>query len=569
MLLSIVTGTYNRLAILQNMIQSARAQLWPGLDYEFILVDGGSTDGTLDWIRSQPDMRLIEHGELRGAIKAFCDGARAAQGDYVLLANDDVEFHPNAILAAIAHLEDTPTCGAVAFADNRVNHSYGVQVHPTRDQSGNKLVTNYAQVGLFRRWLGERAGWWGDTDRLMKDARTYAGDNYLSSRVWEMGYTIDAVPGCAVRDIIFRDDMRQINSASGENDSRLFYTRFANGGAIFGADQQAAPEIDTRLRVLYLPIYEDNHPAQKAQKHGLRDALGKMGICLEFDFVTRNKRGINTHEEITAIARAFRPHVLLTQAHRADTFQVATIKQLRADNPGMICVNWHGDVWPEVYLDPDVLELLSWYDLALVVNATMIPEYEARGIPAAYWQVASEEPQELPDMPTFDVLFLANCYSDSRREFGRMLKSLPYTVGLYGSGWGELGEGTTLYDFATSHALMKNATICIGDSQHPDAEGFVSNRFYETLGAGAFLLHQPIPGFEKLTGFKAGKHYATFTDANNLASQVEFFMTHKKERERIRRAGVREYQKNHTFDAQVRKLFLELIPEKVGQRELA
>lgn len=563
MLISIVTGTYNRLPILQNMIESARRQLWPGIEYEFVIVDGGSTDGTLAWVHQQPDMHVIEHGELRGAIKAFCDGARVARGEYVLLANDDVEFWDNGILAAIAHLEDTPTCGAVAFADNRVNHSYGVQVHPTRDAQGNKQVTNYAQVGLFRKWLGERAGWWGDTDRLMKDARTYAGDNYLSSRVWEMGYTIDAVPGCAVRDIIFRDEMRQINSDSGANDSRLFYTRFANGGAIFGADPQTPPETEAKLRVMYLPIYEDNHPHQKAQKHGLRDALAKAGMCLEYDFVTRFKRGLNTHEEITAIARAFRPHVLLTQAHRADTFQVTTIKQLRADNPAMICVNWHGDVWPEVYLDKDVLELLSWYDLALVVNATMIPEYEARGIPAAYWQVASEEPETLPDMPAFDVLFLANCYSDYRREFGRTLKGLPYSTGLYGSGWGDLGEGTTLYDFATSHALMGNAKICIGDSQHTHAEGFVSNRFFETLYAGGFLLHQPIPGFDKLTGFQAGKHYATFTDAANLAEQVTYYMTHDKEREKIRKAGMRYCRKYHTFDARVRELLLKLIPGKV------
>jgi glycosyltransferase involved in cell wall biosynthesis len=552
------------------MIQSARVDCYPGLEYEFVIVDGGSTDGTLEWCRNQPDIRLIEHGELRGAIPAFCDGARNAQGDYVVMANDDIEFHPNSLLAAIAHLQENPNCGAVAFADNRVNNTYGVQAHPTRNAGGTRGHSFYAQVGMFRRWLGELAGWWGDRDELMSGARTYGGDNFLSARIWEMGYTIDSVRGCRVHDVIFRDAMRKVNGESGVVDSGLFYKRFPNGGPKFGSQPVNAPEHQRGLRILYLPIFEDNHAKQRAQKRGLRDALGKLGTIIEYDYVTKFKRGIDTHEEITAIARGFRPHILFTQVHRVDTFSIQTIQQLRADNPRMICLNWNGDVWDHVLLEPEYMELLRWYDLQLIVNGSILPVYERNGIAAAYWQAASEEPRELPEMPTCDVLYLANCYSDDRREFGKAIKELPYDTALWGSGWdfeGAGGEGVTLYDFASSHALMKNATIVLGDNQFPKAAGFVSNRFFEALGAGAFVLHHPILDFEQYTGFVAGKHYATFEDNADLAEQVEYWMTHDKEREKIRRAGVRHYKKYHTFDARVRDLFTRLIPEKVRIRE--
>jgi glycosyltransferase involved in cell wall biosynthesis len=564
-LISIVSGTFNRLEILQRMVSSVRSQMYKGMDYEFVIVDGGSTDGTLGWCADQPDIHLIEHGELRGAIPAFCDGARAAKGEYVILANDDIWFHDYSILSALAHLEDNPQCGAVAFADNRFENRYAVQVHPTRDSEGNPGFTPYAQVGMFPRWLGNKAGWWGDRDKLMKNARTYAGDNFLSQRIWEMGYTIETAFGCKVHDSVHRDDMRQLNSDSGEKDSQLFYTRFDNGGAIFGARKVLEPKRKERLRILYLPIYEDNHPTQTVQKRGLRDAFQKLGIVAEYDFVTRFKRNINTHDELTEIVRLFRPHVLFTQAHRADTFQLKTIQQMRYDHPEMLCINWHGDVWYDVYMDMDVIELLQWYDLALVVNETVIEPYAEHGITAAYWQVASEEPTEYPEMPAFDVLFLANCYSDDRRRFGEVLKELPYNVGLYGSGWGDLGEGTTLYDFSTSHALMKNAKICIGDTQHTDAIGFVSNRFFETLHAGAFLLHQPIPGFDRLTGFKAGKHYAIFTDDHDLVHQVKRWLNNDEEREKIRLAGHRLCKRKHSFNARVKQLFDELIPELVEE----
>lgn len=68
--ISAVTGTYNRLALLQKMVTSVRQSVG-GLLYEIILVDGGSTDGTLEWCRQQSDVMLIEQGKLLGAVEAF------------------------------------------------------------------------------------------------------------------------------------------------------------------------------------------------------------------------------------------------------------------------------------------------------------------------------------------------------------------------------------------------------------------------------------------------------------------------------------------------------------------
>ena len=90
MLLSIVSGTYNRQPYLEAMMKSCVASMPPGIEYEFCICDGGSTDGTLDVLRGRRDVKLLEHGELRGAIKAFNDAAAMATGDYLLIANDDI-----------------------------------------------------------------------------------------------------------------------------------------------------------------------------------------------------------------------------------------------------------------------------------------------------------------------------------------------------------------------------------------------------------------------------------------------------------------------------------------------
>src|SRR5689334_7817208 len=97
-IISLVSGTVNRLSFLKNMLGSFRSCLLVGIEYEIIIVDGGSTDGTITWCKSQPDITLIEQGEKRGAIAAFDAGAYAANGEYVLLANDDIEFLAGSVL---------------------------------------------------------------------------------------------------------------------------------------------------------------------------------------------------------------------------------------------------------------------------------------------------------------------------------------------------------------------------------------------------------------------------------------------------------------------------------------
>src|SRR3990167_6267712 len=95
MILSIVTGTYNRLKYLKDFMRSCRDSLpsnWrPGIEYEYCICDGGSTDGTVGWLENQPGIKLVKHPELLGGIRAFQDASVQADGDYLFIAGDDLE----------------------------------------------------------------------------------------------------------------------------------------------------------------------------------------------------------------------------------------------------------------------------------------------------------------------------------------------------------------------------------------------------------------------------------------------------------------------------------------------
>jgi glycosyltransferase involved in cell wall biosynthesis len=114
-LVSIVTPSLNQVRYLEQAIRSVLGQEYPRLEY--VVVDGGSTDGSLEVIQryrgrlaqsiSEPD---------RGQADAINKGLRLARGDIVAWLNSDDAYLPGAIPQAVDALEEDPTL-AMVYAD--------------------------------------------------------------------------------------------------------------------------------------------------------------------------------------------------------------------------------------------------------------------------------------------------------------------------------------------------------------------------------------------------------------------------------------------------------------------
>ena len=565
MKLSVVSGTYNRLPLLKKMVQSARNSLPFDIEYEFILVDGGSTDGTLEWCREQPDVNLLEHGELRGAIAAFCDGAKMAIGEYVILSNDDVEFVRDSITRAIDYLDHVPRCGGVAFADNRpappfkTSERFEVMAMPAV-KDGRNISVYYAQVGMFRRWLGNKVGWWGADDETFT-AKTYGGDNYLSSAIWETGYEIHEVDACRAKDAVYADQLRQINVAGlvGQThpDSEAYYSLYPVG-AVIPDDPPELPTPPDEMRILYLPIFEPGHKVQRDQKRGCFAALSKVGWVYEYDYL--EKPASQLLNRLAYIIQNIKPDLMVTQLHGADLITPQLMRFLRKFAPEMVVVNWNGDYWPHGLTTDQTLDLLKEVDIQLTVNAGVLETYAQHYIKAAYWQIGYEDVTEpLPEVAQWDVVFLASCYHDNRKE---MENKFP-EIACFGDGW-FFSKGNTLYDFQTGAAIYQKAKIAIGDNLFEENTGFVSNRMFQALAAGgAMYLQQHVDGLDELTGFVAGKHYVEWSDFDDLRGKISYYLEHEKERRKIARLGTRYCRRYHSFDARVKQLFEEILPDGI------
>ncbi len=114
-LVSIVTPSFNQAQFLDQAIRSVLAQDYPRIEH--LVIDGGSTDGSLDVIqRFQAELAYWESEEDRGQADAINKGFHRARGEIVAWLNSDDLYLPCTVSSAVKALEANADIGMV-YAD--------------------------------------------------------------------------------------------------------------------------------------------------------------------------------------------------------------------------------------------------------------------------------------------------------------------------------------------------------------------------------------------------------------------------------------------------------------------
>lgn len=146
-MVSIVVLTRNALEYTRQCLESVRR--CTETPYEIIVVDNGSTDGTVEFLRAQAashtDLRVIENAENLGFAGGNNQGIEAARGEYVLLLNNDVVVTPGWLDRMVRVTDDDPKIGIVGPMTNRIS---GAQQVPSvaYDQDTLAGLDTFAQA---------------------------------------------------------------------------------------------------------------------------------------------------------------------------------------------------------------------------------------------------------------------------------------------------------------------------------------------------------------------------------------------------------------------------------------
>ena len=112
---------------------------------EVIVVDNGSVDGSLEWLRTQNDIILLEMGENVGAPAARNRALEISNGETILFCDNDVVFTPGWRSLMMGHLEAWPDVGVVGPMSDYVVGVQKVTEVPTREESLNEFSRKFTE----------------------------------------------------------------------------------------------------------------------------------------------------------------------------------------------------------------------------------------------------------------------------------------------------------------------------------------------------------------------------------------------------------------------------------------
>lgn len=145
---SVVVITYNNFNLTVQCVNSIlRNTTWP--NYQLIVVDNGSDDGTCDYLerlrQEVPSVKIILNPENRGFAAANNQGLREANGDILLLLNNDTVVPKGWLDPLVHHLRDS-SIGLVGPVTNAVGNEAKIKVSYTDIQQMQDFADGYTEA---------------------------------------------------------------------------------------------------------------------------------------------------------------------------------------------------------------------------------------------------------------------------------------------------------------------------------------------------------------------------------------------------------------------------------------
>jgi hypothetical protein len=193
-------------------------------------------------------------------------------------------------------------------------------------------------------------------------------------------------------------------------------------------------------------------------------------------------------------------------------------------------------------------KMANWFNTQTDVKGHYLPA-------GVYDKECTYTPSKLKE----EVIFVGSKTYHSEWPYRpKLINFLNKTYGARFSLYGKEGlgiiRGQELNNLYASTKIVVGDTLC-PNFNYPD---YWSDRIYETLGRGGFLIHPYITGLEK--EFEDRKHvvFYEYNNLNQLKQLIDYYLEHEEEREEIRRSGHELVKNNYTYKNRWEEILKEL-----------
>jgi len=283
-----------------------------------------------------------------------------------------------------------------------------------------------------------------------------------------------------------------------------------------------------------------------------QDVLKKRGFSLKIvnlENKTQEENFINT----VSATLDFRPHIVLT----IDT--VGLVPQIFNILGGIVYISWFFDnaknfIIPSVYLNPPspYYYLFCWEknNISLFKEKNLAHvSYLPYGINENVFYNQNQESSEFSSI----ISFVGNSLNQNRREIIQAV-SQKYSIDVYGDpGWKEIENNNLKYKGEVTNrkelSLIYSSSKINLNISPPQAETAISERIFNILGSGGFLISDYKAGIENL--FSLNKEVVCYKNKKELLPLIEFYLKENEKRLLIAKNGEKKVRSTHLISQKI------------------
>jgi GT2 family glycosyltransferase len=281
--LSIVIGTRNRLGILQKCLESLIGKI--NFKHEIIVVDAGSTDGTIEYLENVSEINLVKDGKPIGQARSLNQIFKTLNSTYICWLSDDNVVLEGMLDLSVSILEQNLDIGMVAL---KVKDVLG----PFTEAPYIGGIANFTNIlncnqGLIRTQLMRQIGYF---DEAFRD---YGIDADLTTKVLLTGYKVVYTKEVAI--LHYRDHVFAPGAFDAEERSR----RQEQGNKLYKDKYGEVFKLGLRDRIRHKTgreIWKWVHLFSKGRKFKKSFVSNHVSIYIRFDFDTEYFWGHHTRD---------------------------------------------------------------------------------------------------------------------------------------------------------------------------------------------------------------------------------------------------------------------------------